>query len=344
MNIDELPTMASTIIDLPRRAKVSIKHHPQRETIIAIAKALYVLEDERLRDGKTARDYLMTAKGLVESTTIEVRLHIAPLTTPVAPDALSSAVHPVAPLPDKPTHAEVPNIPVKPAVIPTTAISVPLVTASIPHSAIHKGTKPTRIYSKVPHSCTRDLLPFRLNFNLLKSAIENSILAVTGGPLPDHTKLLRTYWSSNGQFIILQFRTPLNDDDHMMFHKVFSHFYDQEVSINDFIRKNITSSVKWTSIPRFNAQHEPVSCETLMEHLKSHPRFGKLHFVALPDFITGMNKSQDLYGTVKAVFRDDANGTALATVLNKTVLLNGQYRRTLPWVIKPAVQQCSNCL
>ena len=128
----------------------------------------------------------------------------------------------VAPLPDKLTHTEVLKRPVTSvgAVSPATPHPIPATRA--PSSAMQKGTKPSRVYSKVPDSCKRDLLPYRLNTALLKTDIEKSIIATTGGPLLDHIKFLRAYWSTNGQFIILQFRSPLNNADHDIFEKVFS--------------------------------------------------------------------------------------------------------------------------
>ena len=137
----------------------------------------------------------------------------------------------VAPLPDKPTHAEVLKRPAKSAGAVTPATPCPILNTQAPSSATHKGTKSSRVYSKVPDSCKRDLLSYWLNTMLLQTDIEKSIIATTGGPLLDHIKLLQAYWSTNGQFIILQFRSPLNDSDHEVFKKVFSHFYEQEVSI-----------------------------------------------------------------------------------------------------------------
>ena len=100
--------------------------------------------------------------------------------------------------------------------------------------------------------------------------LEKSIITMTGGPLLDHIKLQRAYWSTNGHFIILPFRSPLANEDHAMFLQVFSHFYDQEVSIKDFIRKNVTSSIKWTSVPKFDDKGEIISCKCLLEQIKGH--------------------------------------------------------------------------
>ena len=165
-----------------------------------------------------------------------------------------------------------------------------------------------------------------------------------GSPLLDHIKLQRMYWSTNGQFIILQFRSPLADEDHKIFEHVFSHFYDQEVSVKDFIRKNVTSSVKWTSVPRFDSGGELISRERLLQQIKDHSRFVKLDFAGLPEWIIGSEQSQDPYGTVKVAFWDTPNGTALASVLGKMLFINGQYCCTLPWIIKQAIHQCSSCL
>ena len=337
MITDSSPSTESNPI---AETKVSIKDHPQRELIVALAKAIHASDTKKHRKGVNAREYLLQALHMFEDPTSEITFALR-TPPPVVPDI---AVAPVAPLPDKLTHAEVLKRPAKSAVAVTpAALKITPNTWGLA-SATHKGTKPSRVYSKIPDTCTRDLLPYRLNTVLLQKDIEESIVATTGGPLLDHIKLQCAYWSTNGQFIILQFRSPLNDSDHNIFEKVFSHFYEQDVSIKDFIRKNITSSVKWTSVPRFDANHEPISRQRLLEQVKDHPRFSKLDFVALPEFIGGPDRSQDLYGTVKVVFRDDSNGSALATVLSKTVFLNGQFHRTLPWTIKPAIPQCVTCL
>ena len=130
----------------------------------------------------------------------------------------------------------------------------------------------------------------------------------------------------------------------MIFKQVFSHFYDQEVSVKDFIKKNVTSSVKWTSVPRFDSEGKLISCERLLQQIKDHSRFAKLDFAGLPEWIVGSECSQDPYRTVKVAFHDMPNGSALAMVLGKSLFINGQYRRTLPWTIKQAIHQCSSCL
>ena len=157
---------------------------------------------------------------------------------PVVP---AIAMPAVAPLPDKPTHAEVLKRPAKSVAAITSTAPCQMPPGVVPSNATHKGTKPSRVYSKVPKSCRRDLLPYRLNTVLLQQEVEKSIVATTGGPLLDHIKLQRSYWSTNRQFIILQFRSPLADEDHAIFEHVFSHFYDQDISVKDFIRKNVTS-------------------------------------------------------------------------------------------------------
>ena len=129
-----------------------------------------------------------------------------------------------------------------------------------------------------------------------------------------------------------------------MFEQVFSHFYDQEVLVKDFIRKNVTSSIKWTSVPRFDSEGELISRERLLQQIKDHSRFAKLDFAGLPEWIVGSERSQDPYGTVKVAFCDTPNGSALAMVLGKLLFINGQYRHTLPWTIKQAIHQCSSCL
>ena len=104
------------------------------------------------------------------------------------------------------------------------------------------------------------------------------------------------------------------------------------------------SSVKWTSVPRFDDKGKLISHERLLEQIKDHSRFTKLDFVGLPEWIIGSECSQDPYGMVKVTFCDSPNGTTLVTVLGKLLFINGQYRCTLPWTIKQVIHQCSSCL
>ena len=102
--------------------------------------------------------------------------------------------------------------------------------------------------------------------------------------------------------------------------------------------------MKWTSVPRFDANGEPIPHTQLLEQNKDHACFTNLDFGSLPEFVGSPENSQGLYGTVKCIFRNDSNGSALATVLSKSVFLNGLFRHTLPWTIKQAIHQCSTCL
>ena len=49
-------------------SKVSIKNHPHHEQIVDLAKEIYVGEPKHLRQGKSARDYLLQAKVMFKST------------------------------------------------------------------------------------------------------------------------------------------------------------------------------------------------------------------------------------------------------------------------------------
>ena len=138
---------------------ISIKDHPQRELIVTIAKAIHASDTKKRRKGVNARDYLLQALRMFENPESEITFTFR-TPPPITPEI---AVAPVTPLPDKPTHAEVLKRPAKSADAVTPAASRPTLHTPAPASAIHKGTKPSRVYSKVPGTCTRDLLPYRLN-------------------------------------------------------------------------------------------------------------------------------------------------------------------------------------
>ena len=60
--------------------------------------------------------------------------------------------------------------------------------------------------------------------------------------------------------------------------------------------------------------------------------------------ITPKGSQGAAYCTLKATFKDSAKGDAIHSIVDKTILLQGQLHRTLPWVNKSAVIQCNSCM
>ena len=165
MNIDSPLSIA---VDPHKTSPISIKDHPLRELIIALAKAIHASEPKHRCKNTNARDYLLQALHIIDNPKSEIT--IASWTaTPIVPDI---AVAAVAPLPDMPTHAKVLKKLAKSVDIVSPAAPRQTNPVVAPSNATHKGTKPSQVYSKVPELCSRDLLPYRLNTALLQKELE----------------------------------------------------------------------------------------------------------------------------------------------------------------------------
>ena len=163
-----------------RPPMVSIKNHPQKELIATIAQALFESETKALQDAKHARDFLLQAKNLFESTSsnLVISLRTPPPTTSMA-TAATTAVHHGTKVSDAPTQG-------KPSMTTArndTPLSYVAVTSSPAKSkpaklamkATNKGTRPTRLYSRVPMDAHDSLLAIRQDNNALYQSIKNTI-------------------------------------------------------------------------------------------------------------------------------------------------------------------------
>ena len=159
---------------------VSIKNHPQKGLIVALAQALFDSETKVLQDAKEAKDFLIQAKRLVKSSDsdIVITYRNPPPTDSVVP-AASAAVLPldkatVAPSQGKPTPDSVKDkAPLSYAAV--TSSPVKAKPARLALKATNKGTRPTRLYSRVPQDAHDSLLSIRQDNNALYQSIKNTI-------------------------------------------------------------------------------------------------------------------------------------------------------------------------
>lgn len=126
---------------------------------------------------------------------------------------------------DKPSYADTVATPRvahvdKPRALPPAA---PLPVPNKPRlKATVKGTRSTRIYSRVPASAHTRLLSMRHNHGALYprvlSAAAKLLLAAS---LLGGNPITRVFWSANGQFIIVQFKDDVSDDIYRLFTDIF---------------------------------------------------------------------------------------------------------------------------
>ena len=79
--------------------------------------------------------------------------------------------------------------------------------------------------------------------------------------------------------------------------------------------------------------------------IEAMPRFKDIEIIGLPELIPAKHPDgAAAYCTLKLCIKDNAKGDARNRVVNKTVSFFGWPHRTLPWMHKPAILQCSSCM
>ena len=174
------PSPPSPTLKPKRPPMVSIKNHPQKDLLVAIAQALFESETKALQDTKHARDFILQAKNLFESTSsnIVISFRNPPPTNSMAPAAPTAAPH-VTKVLDAPAQGK----PSTTTARTDTPLSYAAVTSSLAKSkpaklamkAMNKDTWPTRLYSRVPTNAHDSLLAIRQDNNALYQSIKNTI-------------------------------------------------------------------------------------------------------------------------------------------------------------------------
>ena len=154
----------------------------------------------------------------------------------------------------------------------------------------------------------------------------------------------RIYWSANGQFIILQFKDVVSDQMNQFFTTVFLSLYGSNIEQTNYLRAEAASIVKWTSCPTFTSDGEAISPQTYLDMIKASLRFKDVIILGPPEMIRSQKTESDAYCTIKLRFRDNPNGDILNSLVNKLINIFSCPHRTLAWIHKPAILQCSSCL
>ena len=214
-------------------SKVSIKDHPHRAEIVALAKEIHAGEPKHLRKGKNARDYLLQAKSIFEASSSQ------------SSDAAKSQ----RPQPkSQPMGAGIPKVTfaqtvkkqgkqrgeaVFPPKMPPTQIPV----APKPKSewqtvqrkkATRPGTKTTMVSSIIPvtHQIPRSLL-MSVDEEALKHHFLGILEMVPGAEaLLINNPLKRAHWSLNREILHITFSSPIDDNLHTMTHHAVHKFFN----------------------------------------------------------------------------------------------------------------------
>ena len=123
--------------------------------------------------------------------------------------------------------------------------------------------------------------------------------------------MTRAYWSANGQFVIIQFQDAYSDELLSEYTKLLSSFYNTDVNEEHFLRKEMSSTVKWTSIPIYDPAGNQISPATYLAKIKAAPRFAHIKFISDLEMITPKGTQGAAYCTLKATFKDTPNGAVI---------------------------------
>ena len=213
-------------------SKVSIKDHPHREEIVELTKNIHSGEPKHLRKGKNARDYLMQAKMMFESSQSSTSV----TSNPQRPQPKS---HPMGTSMPKVTFAQTVKKDkqrgeaVFPPKMPPTQIPV----APKPSSdwqkvkrkqATRPGTKTTMVSSIIPvtHQILRAML-MSVNKEALRHHFLGILELVPGmEELLGNNPLERVNWSLNRDILHVTFSSPIDDNLRTMTHHAIRKFFN----------------------------------------------------------------------------------------------------------------------
>ena len=124
----------------------------------------------------------------------------------------------------------------------------------------------------------------------------------------------------------------------------FSLFYGTNVDQSYYLCTNTSSIIKWTSCPTFDHTGNPILTQQYLDIITASPCFKGIECLGLLEMICSKSAESATYCTLKLRFHDNPKGDALNSLANKPMSFFGWPHRTLPWVHKPSILQCSACL
>ena len=143
---------------------------------------------------------------------------------------------------------------------------------------------------------------------------------------------------------MVHFKDKVDNPVYELFTQVFSSIYGTNVEQDHYLRAEASSIVKWTSCPTFDDMGAEISATQYLEIIKSSPCFKDIDIIGLPEMISSSKSQGDAYCTLKLRFRDSPKGDKLNSLVNKPFTFFGRPHRTLLWIHKPSILQCSACL
>ena len=157
--------------------------------------------------------------------------------------------------------------------------------------------------------------------------------------------LKRAHWSLNREVLHATFQSPINDNLHATTHHAFRKFFNvSDDSEPVFIERPTISSVKWASVPCYDADNKEISERQLADQILHQGLFAELKVVNGPLWIVPSTGDMGSYATVKLDFEDNRIGSNLKILVNKNIFLNGKVCRMLPWINQSSTPQCTQCL
>ena len=327
-------------------SKTSIKNHPQKEEIVKLAQSLLEADPVHISKAKHARDYLTQARQLLESGN-------APITRVTTPRSFANVASNTARNTSKGnTATRSQEKQVFPPKMPPTGIPV-----SKPNKqewqkiqrkkATRQGTKASEVTARVPitHQIPRHIM-LLTDENKLKEHFAGVLGSVSGvEALLQNNALKSTKWSLNREFITATYHSPIDSNLRLMTHEAFVRFFNvTDDTVPHFVERPTTSSVKWASVPCFNADNVEITEKELGEQILHQGLYNALKVVNGPMWIIPTDGYKGAYATVKLDFEDNRAGDNLKVLINKNIFINGKSCRTLPWINKASTPQCSQCL
>ena len=246
-------------------SKVLIKDHLHHEQIVKLAKEIHASEPKHLHKGKNARDYLLQAKTMFESSASN-----SPPANPVPPRQQKSA--PMRPTSSKVSFATI----VKegktqgPSVFPPKLGPTGILISQKPKSdwqtvqhkkATQQGTKANMVLGIIPvaHQIPREML-LSTNEEALTRHFAGILDTVPGADvLLINNPLKCAAWSLNRDILHTTFTLPLDDNLCAMTHHAFRHFFNvSDDLVPLFIECPTISSIKWAHIPCYDADNKEI--------------------------------------------------------------------------------------
>ena len=164
-------------------------------------------------------------------------------------------------------------------------------------------------------------------------------------PLLVNNPIKWAHWSLNRDILHVTFASPIDDNLRAMTHHAFRKFFDiSDDSKPTFIECPTISSIKWSSVPCFDADNREITEQQLTDQILHQGLFAELKVTHGPIWIIPSTGDKGSYTMVKMDFEDNCAGSNLKILLNKNIFLNGKVCRTLPWVNQNSTPQCTQCL